>query len=184
VLLILLQTIPHGLLDINRLHSMPSKQQIVATCCDEPQIYLLDLQRQADLQQQQQQQQGSVRSGSSGGSAKAAKAAGAENSESDTEYDDATSSQQSGVSANGSCSSEPDVKAVAAVLGGRDAGGFALEWNPVLPGLLLAADVRGGVQLYDVQRGGSSSSSSSGVWGSSSSDRLQIQPVQVSGVGV
>jgi hypothetical protein len=148
----MLQSIPHGMLDINRLHSMPSKQQMVATCCDQPQIYLFNLQRQAELQQQQQN---GIRSGSNSGS--------------DAEDDNATPSRQSSDSAH----SQPQSEAVAAVLGGRQAGGYALEWNPVLPGLLLAADVAGGVQLYDLQRGSSSSSSSSG------SGQPQIQPLQV-----
>jgi WD40 repeat protein len=144
-----LQSIPHGLLDINCLHSMPSQQQLVVTCCHEPQIYLFDLQQQAELLQQQQQ--GSMRSGS------------------DSEDDKVTASGHSGDSAGGGCS-KPPPEAVAAVLGGRGAGGYALEWNPTVPGLLLAADISGGVQLYDVQRGSSSSSSSG---------RAEVQPLQV-----
>jgi hypothetical protein len=158
MLLCVLQSIPHGLLDINRLHSMPSKQQLVATCCDEPQIYLFDLQQQAELQQQQQQ--GSLRSSSSKGGS---------GSGSDSEDDKVTASQKSGDDSAGSgCSKQPS-EAVAAVLGGREAGGYALEWNPGVPGLLLAADVGGGVQLYDVERGSSSNSSG----------QAEIQPQQV-----
>eukprot|EP00775_Hariotina_reticulata_P006055 gene6055-6293_t len=38
------------------------------------------------------------------------------------------------------------------------AGGFALQWSPTQPGLLLGADLKGGVQLWDLQGGGSSTS--------------------------
>jgi hypothetical protein len=31
-----------------------------------------------------------------------------------------------------------------------------MEWSPSVPGLVLAADVGGGVHLYDIQRGSSS----------------------------
>jgi hypothetical protein len=97
---------------------------------------------------------------------------GGSGSGSDSEDDKVTASQKSGADSAGSGCSKPPSEAVAAVLGGRQAGGYALEWNPSVPGLLLAADVGGGVQLYDVQRGSSSSSSSS-------SQQAEIQPQQV-----
>jgi hypothetical protein len=40
------------------------------------------------------------------------------------------------------------------------AGGFALQWSPIQPGLLLGADLQGAVQLWDVQGGTTSSSGS------------------------
>ncbi|KAF6258744.1 WD40-repeat-containing domain protein [Scenedesmus sp. NREL 46B-D3] len=167
-------SIPHGMLDVNRLHSMPSRQHVVATCCDEPEIYLFDLQRQAEQQRQQQHQRRSIRNGSPNGSAGAAAAVSDDGGGSDIEDDNAASSQRSGDSAMGS-RSRPQSEAVAAVLGGREAGGYALEWNPEQPGLLLAADVAGGMQLYDVQRGSRRSSSGGS---SSSTGQAQIPPLQ------
>jgi hypothetical protein len=55
-----------------------------------------------------------------------------------------------------------------AVLTGRAAGGFGLEFNPVKQHVLLGGDSQGGVQLWDVT---AVSSSSSGV--------PRIAPVQV-----
>jgi hypothetical protein len=65
-----------------------------------------------------------------------------------------------------------------AVLVGRSAGGFGLEFNPVKTGLLLGGDSQGGVQLWDVGALGSSSSSGSDG-GSSSAPPARVQPLQV-----
>lgn len=62
-----------------------------------------------------------------------------------------------------------------AVLTGRTAGGFALEFNPQKQALLLGGDLAGGVQLWDVAAASSSGGSSSG----SSSAAQRIKPLQV-----
>lgn len=72
-----------------------------------------------------------------------------------------------------------------AILAGRSAGGFGLEWNPVEPWLLLGADLQGGVQLWDVEAysSGSSSGSGSGSRGggplSGRRSCSRMQPLQV-----
>jgi hypothetical protein len=59
---------------------------------------------------------------------------------------------------------------------GRSAGGFGLEFNPVKPGLLLGADLQGGVQLWDV---GHLSSSSGGSNSGSTGRSVEVQAMQV-----
>lgn len=64
-----------------------------------------------------------------------------------------------------------------AVLTGRAAGGFGLEFNPVRQGVLLGGDSQGGVQLWDV------SSSSGGTSSSNGGAVARIPALQVRGRG-
>lgn len=68
-----------------------------------------------------------------------------------------------------------------AVLAGRSAGGFGLEFNPVTTGLLLGADLEGGIQLWDVEHMQDTKCSQRGSTHAScsSSPRQRLSPVQV-----
>lgn len=148
LLLLLLQVIPHGHQDVNRLHLMPQNPNLVATCSDDPQVRIYDLSRNTPAQHPTQ------RSGS-----RSPRLLSAADHDLDHNLDH-----------DHDLDLDPDhPPEQTAVLGGRSAGGFGLEWNPVHEGLLLGADVQGSVQIWDV--GSSSSSSTKGA---------VIEPVWVS----
>jgi hypothetical protein len=119
------QELSHGCQDVNRLHIMPSNPCLLATCCDEPQVYVWDIMTAA------------ANSSSRNNSGKDEKGVGG----------DGDSSSSSGSHGPAACPR--------AVLAGRTAGEGVLKacWLPSL--LVAAEVVEGSsTQHYDCQQGG------------------------------
>jgi len=103
----------------------------------------------------------------------------ADASDAGSEHD--SGSEEGSASVSTADEADPTPPHPQAVLTGRPAGGFGLEFNPVRSGLLLGGDAEGGVQLWDVEGFCSNGSGSSGGGGGSSGGGAvrRIPPVQV-----
>lgn len=112
----------------------------------------------------------SAEDGAAEGSSSGSQASDASEQDPDNADDDAESASEVASASDTTGPTEPPHPQ--AVLTGRAAGGFGLEFNPVKQNILLGGDSQGGVQLWDVTGANSSSSSSSG-------GVPRIPPVQV-----